>query len=195
MASSTNRRRSIAAILAAGFVLSACWGGGDEVTSNTLDSSADTTVVDTDPIVTVDGLPAGEEPDDADLEVQLSEGASGDDTAEPTPVAEGAALDQTQIDEVVRHEGFHRFLHEHLEAAPLWFNEGCAEYFASARESFGGDLISRTDWTSEGTLDNAAAVRGMLPRSPLGRAMMRKLKVYAGPEHQHQAQQPKVLDI
>lgn len=39
------------------------------------------------------------------------------------------------------------------------------------------------------------AVRGMLPRNSLGRAMMRKLRVYAGPEHEHQAQQPKVLDI
>lgn len=40
-----------------------------------------------------------------------------------------------------------------------------------------------------------SAVRGMLPRGPLGRAMFRKLKVYAGAEHNHAAQQPKVLDI
>ncbi len=40
-----------------------------------------------------------------------------------------------------------------------------------------------------------SAVKGMLPHTPLGRAMMRKLRVYAGPEHGHQAQQPKVLDI
>jgi large subunit ribosomal protein L13 len=39
------------------------------------------------------------------------------------------------------------------------------------------------------------AVRGMLPRTPLGRTMMKKLKVYAGPEHQHAAQQPQPLDI
>ena len=39
------------------------------------------------------------------------------------------------------------------------------------------------------------AVKGMLPKNPLGRAMFRKLKVYPGPEHQHQAQQPKVLEI
>ena len=39
------------------------------------------------------------------------------------------------------------------------------------------------------------AVKGMLPRNPLGRAMFRKLKVYAGPEHPHTAQQPKPLDI
>ena len=39
------------------------------------------------------------------------------------------------------------------------------------------------------------AVRGMLPRSPLGRSMMKKLKVYAGPEHQHAAQQPQPLDF
>jgi len=39
------------------------------------------------------------------------------------------------------------------------------------------------------------AVKGMLPKNPLGRAMYRKLKVYAGSEHQHSAQQPKPLDI
>ena len=40
-----------------------------------------------------------------------------------------------------------------------------------------------------------AAVRGMLPRNPLGRAMMKKLRIFAGPEHKHQAQQPKPLEI
>ncbi len=40
-----------------------------------------------------------------------------------------------------------------------------------------------------------AAVKGMLPKNSLGRAMFRKLKVYAGTEHQHTAQQPKTLEI
>ena len=40
-----------------------------------------------------------------------------------------------------------------------------------------------------------SAVRGMLPKGPLGRAMFRKLKVYAGASHNHAAQQPQVLDI
>ncbi|HHW4679590.1 MAG TPA: 50S ribosomal protein L13 [Xylella sp.] len=39
------------------------------------------------------------------------------------------------------------------------------------------------------------AVKGMLPKGPLGRAMYRKLKVYAGSKHPHTAQQPQVLDI
>jgi large subunit ribosomal protein L13 len=39
------------------------------------------------------------------------------------------------------------------------------------------------------------AVKGMLPRNPLGRAMFKKLKVYAGSEHPHAAQQPQVLNI
>ncbi|MDJ0872366.1 MAG: 50S ribosomal protein L13 [Gammaproteobacteria bacterium] len=39
------------------------------------------------------------------------------------------------------------------------------------------------------------AVKGMLPKGPLGRSMYRKLKVYAGPEHLHAAQQPKPLKI
>ncbi|MCX7557892.1 50S ribosomal protein L13, partial [Xanthomonadaceae bacterium JHOS43] len=38
-------------------------------------------------------------------------------------------------------------------------------------------------------------VKGMLPKHPLGRAMFRKLKVYAGPNHPHTGQQPQVLDI
>jgi large subunit ribosomal protein L13 len=39
------------------------------------------------------------------------------------------------------------------------------------------------------------AVKGMLPRGPLGRAMFKKLKVYAGQEHPHAAQQPKTLAL
>lgn len=39
------------------------------------------------------------------------------------------------------------------------------------------------------------AVKGMLPKNPLGREMFRKLKVYAGAEHKHAAQVPKVLEI
>lgn len=39
------------------------------------------------------------------------------------------------------------------------------------------------------------SVKGMLPKNPLGRAMFRKLKVYAGPNHPHTAQQPKALEI
>lgn len=39
------------------------------------------------------------------------------------------------------------------------------------------------------------AVKGMLPKGPLGRAMFRKLKVYAGARHQHQAQQPQPLEF
>lgn len=39
------------------------------------------------------------------------------------------------------------------------------------------------------------AVKGMLPKNPLGRQMARKLKVYKGTEHPHTAQQPQALDI
>ena len=39
------------------------------------------------------------------------------------------------------------------------------------------------------------AVKGMLPKNPLGRAMFRKLKVYAGSEHKHAAQQPQLLEF
>ena len=40
-----------------------------------------------------------------------------------------------------------------------------------------------------------AAVKGMLPRGPLGRQMFKKLKVYAGPNHPHEAQQPELLAL
>jgi large subunit ribosomal protein L13 len=39
------------------------------------------------------------------------------------------------------------------------------------------------------------AIRGMLPKNALGRAMFKKLKVYAGSEHPHAAQQPKILEL
>jgi large subunit ribosomal protein L13 len=39
------------------------------------------------------------------------------------------------------------------------------------------------------------AVRGMLPKNPLGRQMFKKLKVYAGPDHPHAAQQPEQLEL
>lgn len=39
------------------------------------------------------------------------------------------------------------------------------------------------------------AVRGMLPKTKLGRRMIKKLKVYAGDAHPHQAQQPKILEL
>ena len=39
------------------------------------------------------------------------------------------------------------------------------------------------------------AVKGMLPKNSLGRRQLRKLKIYAGPEHPHQAQQPETLEI
>ncbi len=61
-----------------------------------------------------------------------------------------------------------------------------------------GNLKSRS---LEQMLDKAperviqSAVKGMLPKNRLGRQMLGKLKVYAGPEHQHSAQQPIDLDI
>jgi large subunit ribosomal protein L13 len=39
------------------------------------------------------------------------------------------------------------------------------------------------------------AVKGMLPKGPMGRTMFKKLKVYAGPNHNHSAQQPKKLEM
>jgi len=49
----------------------------------------------------------------------------------------------------------------------------------------------------ENTPDDAIklAVKGMLPKGPLGRAMFKKLKVFSGSEHSHTAQQPKILNL
>ncbi len=49
------------------------------------------------------------------------------------------------------------------------------------------------DRAPERIIENA--VKGMLPKNPLGRAMYRKMKVYAGDEHPHTAQQPKTLEV
>mgnify|MGYP006286310027 FL=1 len=40
-----------------------------------------------------------------------------------------------------------------------------------------------------------ASVKGMLPKNPLGRSMLRKLKIYAGDQHPHAAQQPRALEL
>ena len=40
-----------------------------------------------------------------------------------------------------------------------------------------------------------SAVKGMLPKGPLGRQMLKKLRVYAGAEHEHQAQKPVVMEV
>ena len=39
------------------------------------------------------------------------------------------------------------------------------------------------------------AIKGMLPKGPLGRQMFKKLKVYAGTDHPHQAQQPQIMEL
>ena len=61
-------------------------------------------------------------------------------------------------------------------------------YIGGLREITAGDMIKThperlIEW----------AVQGMLPKNRLGRAMVKKLKVYRGPEHPHQAQQPEAM--
>ncbi|MFL2551447.1 MAG: 50S ribosomal protein L13 [Arenicellales bacterium] len=63
-------------------------------------------------------------------------------------------------------------------------------YPGGIKEVVLGDLLQKHPTR---VIENA--VKGMLPKNPLGRAMFSKLRVYAGPEHQHQAQQPKALEI
>ncbi len=63
-------------------------------------------------------------------------------------------------------------------------------YMGGLKATSFNDMIERTP---EKVIE--IAVKGMLPRNPLGREMYRKLKVYAGPQHQHTAQQPQPLEI
>ena len=63
-------------------------------------------------------------------------------------------------------------------------------YVGGLREITLGKLMA--DKPSEAIM---RAVRGMLPKNPLGRAMLKKLKVYAGPSHPHTAQAPKPLTL
>jgi len=63
-------------------------------------------------------------------------------------------------------------------------------YMGGLKQTSFSDMIERSP---ERVIE--IAVKGMLPRNPLGREMFRKLKVYAGPQHQHAAQQPQPLEI
>ncbi|MEE9345683.1 MAG: 50S ribosomal protein L13 [Methylococcales bacterium] len=63
-------------------------------------------------------------------------------------------------------------------------------YVGNLKQISLGDLRKRHP---ERIIENA--VKGMLPKNPLGRDMYRKLRVYKGSEHGHQAQQPKLLEL
>ena len=65
-----------------------------------------------------------------------------------------------------------------------------SEYVGSLKETTLREMLNKHP---ERVIESA--VKGMLPKGPLGREMMTKLHVYAGPEHNHQAQQPKELEI
>ena len=63
-------------------------------------------------------------------------------------------------------------------------------YIGGLKEMKYRDLMQRKP-----TMAVMLAVKGMLPKNSLGRAMLRKLKVYKGTEHHHQAQQPETLEL
>ncbi len=63
-------------------------------------------------------------------------------------------------------------------------------YVGNLKQTSLGDLRKQHP---ERIIENA--VKGMLPKNPLGRDMYRKLRVYKGSEHGHQAQQPKLLEL
>ena len=63
-------------------------------------------------------------------------------------------------------------------------------YLGGLKQTTAGEMLE-----NKPTRMMELAVKGMLPKGPLGRAMGRKLHVYAGADHPHQAQQPKILDL
>jgi large subunit ribosomal protein L13 len=63
-------------------------------------------------------------------------------------------------------------------------------YPGGLRETAAGDMLRKKP---EEMI--RAAVKGMLPKNTLGRAMLKKLKIYAGSDHPHEAQSPRVLDV
>ncbi|NLK75310.1 MAG: 50S ribosomal protein L13 [Clostridiales bacterium] len=65
-----------------------------------------------------------------------------------------------------------------------------SEYVGGVKETTLSEMLAKKP-TDVITL----AVKGMLPKGPLGRSMLKKLHVYAGPEHNHAAQKPEVLEI
>lgn len=73
-------------------------------------------------------------------------------------------------------------------AAKMYYDH--SGYAGGLRETVADEML---DKHPERVIERA--VRGMLPKGPLGRQMYRKLKVYAGADHPHAAQQPQVLKI
>ena len=70
------------------------------------------------------------------------------------------------------------------------------EYFRHTGYPGGGRTRTAAEMrTRKPTFIVEKAVKGMLPKGPLGRQMLKKLKVYAGPEHPHEAQQPQPLTL
>lgn len=70
----------------------------------------------------------------------------------------------------------------------IYYNH--SDYVGGMKETKLKDMLAKKP---EYVLNHA--VKGMLPKGPLGRQMMSKLHVYAGPEHAHAAQKPEVLEI
>ncbi len=70
----------------------------------------------------------------------------------------------------------------------IYYNH--SDYVGGMRETTLAEMLAKKP-TDVITL----AVKGMLPKGPLGRSMLNKLHVFAGPEHTHAAQKPEVLEI
>ncbi|MGH9054747.1 MAG: 50S ribosomal protein L13 [Acidimicrobiales bacterium] len=123
--------------------------------------------------------------------------------------ADGAVLGRLATDVARVLRGKHKAIYaphvdtgDHVivvNAAKLVMTAGKAERKIHYRHSgYPGGLTARSyaDLLAKNPEDTfRRAVKGMLPKGPLGRQMIRKLKVYAGPTHPHSAQTPKSLPV
>ena len=123
--------------------------------------------------------------------------------------AEGKTLGRLATEIASRLRGKHKAEYTpHVDTGDYIIVVNCEKITVTANKAAGKIYHSHTGYPGglksisfEKLIEKAperviqSAVKGMLPKGPLGRAMFRKLKVYAGSEHQHSAQQPQVLDI
>ena len=70
----------------------------------------------------------------------------------------------------------------------IYYNH--SDYVGGMRETTLKEMLAKKP---ERVIELELAVKGMLPKGPLGRSMYKKLFVYAGPEHKHEAQKPEAL--
>jgi large subunit ribosomal protein L13 len=123
--------------------------------------------------------------------------------------AEGKALGRlsSQVASILRGKN-KTYYSPHMDTGDFVIVVNAAKIRMTGRKALNKKYFSHSGYMGGGRFESygeaiakhpeeiiSRAVKGMLPRNTLGRKLFRKLKVYAGPEHPHQAQQPEALEI